>query len=536
MKQKSYTVGLSSLMITILCFVFCFWRFGFYYETTESMLVFHTSGMISDPDTPFWIDGHFILLNIFPILQRAFPTIPIWGIYNCIILFVPFYIFIYFILNKSYHQWPNKAIILIITLLLLSDHLIHINNARIGVLYFSSYFILFIKARNQKQFTFSLLILILACLIRVEFIPLFLSLLISYTILSSRKVERFRLITTIVISLSIYSLFFWVKSYEDNYLKTIWDYERSILDLNNLKEIDSSSVDFQGQKAYQQLMALFFEDRAHITLEDFHNQLKYTSFTKIDFNGSWFKNYYNNITQTFNELKWNNFYLFSIICILLIMPVPRTLRKILLGAILLFFPFVIMTQSIMPARFLIPYIHSIAILIIILNRAPYHSIRWIITIIFIPCFYFSFIVHETLQKEKFQREHLQFLKLNQVFTNLNQSNITPIISTTFFSFYPSSYPFESYKKPKIYLANFGFYLYYETFRKKQAEYFHNQTDLFAVVSQVANDSNAIWVSNDYINGLLVDYFHYTRGINIIFKKKQEPMEGIGLYSILIDEK
>lgn len=510
-----------SVIITLIGFGVCYHWFGIYFVSYENVLRYYTTGLISDINTPWYPDDYFLMIHFVAQLQQLFPDIPMHAVFCSALLFIPIHIYIFYIISYDYKQWINRIVVLIIVIPLLFDNVINIHNSRISILFFGAYYVLMINLHRAKYFMIALPVLILASLIRVEYTFLFICLFIVSKVILQLKLNWYKVILSIAIPLLVHFLFLANFGKEDIYLKTNWDLERSFVDMDNLKRIDSNSVDYQKKLVYQKAITFFISDRNHIEPDDYYDQLEFPTIKDQLLTFEWIEKYLNNIEDSIDEMISTNEYVhfllpFYLLLFILLLPNKISFRQILLANILISVPFVIMLKSSMPLRFLIPYIQTLLVVMIIMKGVPFKSIRWLMLVILIPLFLKLSFIYENEHSFAYRDLHRRNQLLNIDFLQLNQNGIIPVISHPMLMRIYDPVAFSNPPKLRYYLLYNIYYTFYNTFKNKKAEYFKEYTSLQAVIEQISNDPNLIFLSDKKMTDIIKKYILYFYEIDYEF--------------------
>lgn len=523
-----------SLIITITEFFIVLKFFGFFFEESESITSLAIRAGLADSSIPINYNAHVFVINGIFKLQQIFSQLPIYGIYNISLLFIPILIFNYFIISKKNTSISAKIFLVIFIFTLLFDNLVNIHNSRISILLLASFAILIHKCNSYLRFIVSILLLLLACIVRVEYGIIFSFILFIYYLLLKPNIKKYWLYITFSISiLFIISLNIHLNQ-SDEYALTAFVLEREFLEKDNIKRVDTNDPEYQKKITYQKALFYYLEDRKNIHPEDYNNQIKFKSPIDYFYSYQWMSVYVSRLQNLIHLLIKRPIYLYILISSLFISLQWKNRNKRFFYLILIIFPFVIMFQADMAPRFFIPYISGCTIVYLVISREYFKSKRWLAIIVF-TCLSLPFIVkgenHLLIMYHRHEKQH----EILYSFYKKETQNGKKIVHTHLSQIYYMS-PNIFYTLPITpqYFLSISFWHYYDTFRTLRSTIFKDQTNIYSNLKDIENDSNLVLISTDSYMSFLKDYMFYFYHINFIYKPVCSIEDDLNSYQISME--
>lgn len=506
-KQILMTIG-CGVLITLIEFIFIYWYFGFYFEGSEIASHFSIITDVADPNIPVNYNNNIFILSAIRKMQAAFSTVPVFSLYYCSLLFIPIAIFNYLLLKKRNISWPNKLVLIFFLFILVFDNVINISNSNVSILLLTAYAIFLHQKTSVLGFSFSFLLFLLACLVRVEYGIFFSFIFLFYYFIIKPDIKKYKIIATLILTIGIYSAFLINLNKSDIYAKTVFKYEREFLDKENYKSINIEDLDYEKKSVFQKAIITFLEDRDNIQPEDYYQQLEYKTLREYILSYKWIGKYIERLQFVGKSIVSNILYIFISLVALLCLFNVRTMRGKLFFLIVIAFPFVIMFQALMVPRFFIPYITAFIIIFIIQNRDYMKSARWLSLIVSLFIISPFVLKAEKAVASEYEFHHNRFEELNAFYKKLNEEGKLVILSNTFLSYYYTPNLFYTKEVAPHYYMSFIFWHYYDSFRSKRSEFFKDQSCILSNLQDIANHPHAVLISDEKYMSFLKEYLYY----------------------------
>lgn len=512
-----------AFFITLFEFVLIYYLYGFNFEVYEVSINFATKGIIFDPNTSIQTNVHFGIITLINKLQNILQDVPVYGIYSLAILFIPFILINYTLINRiKYSKKIDQVILILFINSLLVDNLVNINNVRISIINICIFFILFIFS-NKKKFDFLIFILffIIGCLARIENGIIFILIGILYYIFFERKKHLYAYIITTSIVIIITTMFFIDFNKQNNFLKAAFYTDGRVFD--NKYEFKEKNLNQDSLFSFQYAINNFIEDRDIIQPEDYFESLSSL------YSYSAFKS--NLKLMYVNNFKWIT--LLILIC-LLIFSFKKIDKKIYIFLFLMFLlPIILSIEKEVVGRFLIPYISMIILVLILTFHKNLKGFRLIQLFIIFLVFTNFQIKDLKNQSEIYNKKHIDFIKFNTILKQ-NYSENEIIVFSHILSEVYSPKLFYNSEKTQIYYLNFLWWNYYTTFQKNKQKIFKNPTCLLSNIEEISTNKNIIYLSDSiFTENFLINYMKYFHNSNITFEIKKNLEYNIKEYELKI---
>jgi len=481
---------------------------GAYLEDYEAYFASFLHGTFTKPwGSTLDCSSHIILLHIYKHIAFIFPNYNVYGIilftYNWIILTL-LGLVVYRILRINL---SNNSLLLFVLLygILSVDSFLNIHHTRQTFFLMAAVmgFIESCRFEGKKiSITFWFLIIVViifATLIRFESVWLF-SLIYIAAILLQKQFTKQALLPLFISGLVLilyYNLF--VPKISE--AKQVYIYkEREIYDRNN---IDYAKLNKTQLLDVNAIMQYGITDKEHYTLTFYDSISKYNSNNKMLSLTDGIKPY--SIIGSFKNSKYNffrvgNYFIFFILSTLLIIlnNFPNKKRYIFYAAFMFIIPFAICSYTIVPLRFLVPYLS----ILILINIFIYIISNKINNTIISFAFVFLLIIfyQATVSKSNYQDLSKDYDRNTSKLNNLsiNRSIKNPIIINNLYPirFFPRN-PFTKIKKQDALFLNLNMFGGWEINKDKWQEECHcNALSLKEKINYIIKNQNLFLVDEE----------------------------------------
>jgi hypothetical protein len=526
---------LLSFAFTSAIFCVIYWQWGFYFESADALIFFCTKVDVTSPDVPVNYNNYLFLFTPIYHLQSLLPQVPVFGLFTTICLFVPILIINYHLISNRKFSRANLFIALIIVVLLSIDNLININNSRISILLLTAYGIILLKSKSLTTHFLSLPLLILACLVRVEYGIIFTFIISVGFFLLKLNVGIYKIITTTIIS--IFALLLLAANLEksDPYAASVFKLEREFLEKKNVKPISETDPDFIQKQVFQQALSCFLEDRDNILEQDFLEEIAYPNLPDYFLSWRWVDNYKVRLLELSAEFLRTPFFLLLWLLSISISFTNASKRHFLFLIIITALPFFIMLQADMVSRFYVPYICSFALVSLVTNDHLTNTRRWlfIIFLAFISLPVMARHAHNTSIPYRIQHE--RFCTLDSFYQDPKNENKKIIHANFFYDFLITPKVFYTKDISQQYFISFSFWHYYESLRARRAEVFSNQSCILSNLIESSNQEHTAFISTEEYLRFLKNYLLYFHNYHLHFSLNQILVKDLGYYNIHLEE-
>jgi len=457
------------LLIITAVNIFILLFFGTYFEEYEGIFSSFIQGTYSIPYDGGWdANLNYLLLYIYEQLVYFFPTYNVYGliltVYNWFIWSL-FGLVLYRILKINLRLSINWALFIFLYLIICIDNFIHLNSTRESIILISTIFG-YIESRRMEENSIkryewcciSILILF-ASLIRFETVLIFSIIYIAILFIYNKFTK------SALIAVAISGVIFVI------YNTTVALYQKEEVKVMSYKEKDiyRNNIDYTKLDKVQ-LLNVNAMIRYGITDKEHFKLSFYDSINKIKSKNG-FLTYLNGFRQEFVISTLHSSYresksgigyvLFYFVTTFLLIFKKNLHRKkfIILTLMLLLIPICLTIFSVVPSRFLVPYL-SVACCINIVFYLKYY--KWNNKLLFIYSVCFLLILYNVFkEKDKYIVLNNRYKKISNKLSllNKNQEIKKPIIINNFYSkeFFPKT-PFEKSIKQNALFLNLYFYI------------------------------------------------------------------------------
>ena len=457
------------LLVITAVNIFILLFFGAYFEEYEGIFSSFIQGTYSIPYDGGWdANLNYLLLYIYEQLVYFFPTYNVYGliltVYNWFIWSL-FGLVLYRILKINLKLSINWTLFILFYIIICIDNFIHLNSTRESIILISTIFG-YIESRRMEENSIkryewcciSILILF-ASLIRFETVLIF-SIIYIAILFIYNKFTKSALIAVAISGVIFVIYNITVALYEKEEVKVMMYKEKDIYRNN----IDYTKLDKTQLLNVNAMILYGITDKEHFTSSF------YDSISKIKSKNG-FLTYLNGFRQEFvisllhssyRESKSGiGYVLFYFVTTFLLIFKKNLHRKkfIILTLMLLLIPICLTIFSVVPSRFLVPYL-SVACCINIVFYLKYY--RWNNKLLFIYSVCFLLILYNVFkEKDKYIVLNNRYKKISNKLSllNKNQEIKKPIIINNFYSkeFFPKT-PFEKSIKQNALFLNLYFYI------------------------------------------------------------------------------
>lgn len=451
--------------------VILYFVFGVYLEDYECMFSNFIFGNYNIyVENIFQTTNHFIILRLYQYMQGVFFE---WNIYGFILFFYNVSSLILCGLVLYRILWINFKIrsylfYVVLLYILIGDTFININSARNAFFIFMGA-IAYVEScfhenkiiSNKKKYIIYLMV-IYSILIRFEIILILslIYLIFSFLRRKTLPISYFSIIVSFVVL-----ILFQINSnlFTPNDERIFIKYEKNIIDKGSINYNDLSDENrfFIDALLQEQLV-----DYIHFD-ERFYQEILYQKGTLVKKIKVFSREYLNAFNMSKNEFKnsWKVMLcaIFSMLYVIFSSKSNRN-KKVIIESILLCFPMSLLSFTMLPARFLIPYFTVFLlfnIFVLALNKTRFLNI-------FLGFILILFVSKNSTDKIKYENK----LSLhNQVMSDLNKlNNSTPYILYSFSEELFSPLPLSRIKKQNAYFLNLFLFTGWGLYKKPWQEF------------------------------------------------------------------
>jgi hypothetical protein len=523
------------LFIIILINIFILLFFGAYFEEYEGIFSAFIHGTYSIPYDGGWdANLNYLLLYIYEWLASVFPTYNVYGliltVYNWFIWSL-FGLVLYRILKINLKLSINWILFIFLYIVICIDNFINLNSTRESIILISTIFG-YIESRKHEGnsikryewFCISILILF-ASLIRFETVLIFSIIYIAILFIYNRFSK------SALIAIAISGVIFLI------YNTTVALYVKDEVKVMTYKEKDiyRNNIDYSKLNSTQLLdvkamMQYGITDKEHFTSSfyDSVSKIKSKNGFLTYFNGFRLEFIISTLHSSYRESKSAIGYVllyFVTIFLLIYKNNPHRKRFIILTLMLLLIPVFLTLFSVVPSRFLVPYL-SIACCINIVLYLKYYKWNNKLLIVYTVCS-LLILYNVFAEKDKYiaRNGKYKIITTKLSLLNRNQKIKKPIIINNFYSkqFFPIT-PFEKLIKQNALFLNLYYYIAWDFQQKSWRDVCNcNSLSLKDKLDYVIQNQNLFLIDEVSFN-FIKKYMKEKYNINII-KYNVENFDG-----------
>ena len=365
---------------------------GSYFEEYEALVNQFMSGFISNRPYDAWAtDMDFLLLPIYSRLQDILPF-QVYSTAKVLWLGLAIVILTYSIVHYVGRNLTEQILLTVLIILIISENIFLINNVRISfLLCFSGYLLLILnKNSDNKNYIIGVLAILLSCFNRVE-IPIVLGLLfLSYFLLFESRNRIGLTVLTFSMSVAVILSFYFLMEKENPHIKNFQYHERALFDNQDFLLEDAwyntSSLDSAQLVLVGKLLLMY--DENIITHDGYKELLKHPSKLDYIFHNEEFLNIYSKkLNEVWLFLLNDYLWILGILLFLVLynlITLYRQKRLLFIKAsivtvIYISIPLLITMLSMMPRRFISPYLSLGVIALLVVNFHTEHrvNLKWL---------------------------------------------------------------------------------------------------------------------------------------------------------------
>ena len=395
---------------------------GSYLESYEGAFSSFLHGTYTKPCSSYLdINNHFLVMWIYEYISTFFPNVQVYGVimfaYNWISISI-LGVVLYRILNVNIKN-NNTIVFILLYFILCVDNFVNLSSTRIAFTGIVSIFGYIESCRfEEKEISFSQWIIVFFlvlffCLMRAEAIILFSVIYLTILFIYKRfyKAALLPLLLSCIVFLAFNII---ISAYSSEAKKVFIFKEKEIVDRNNFNYEtlpESTKLDLLAFIQYG------ITDKEHFTL-DFYNKIADSNLVSSNktvvrsfIDGFQKKAYFSTLRHSIQESysSWCFILCFILSGILLLrLRVDNHKKHLLFFIFILFFPFVICINTIVPLRFLVPYFSVTACINILIYLKISRKNNYVL---FISAFCLLFILYYTVQAKR------NYLKIDATFKN-----------------------------------------------------------------------------------------------------------------------
>jgi hypothetical protein len=524
---------LVSFALTLLTFASVYWQFGFHFEASDAIVFFGTKTDITNPDIPINYNEHIYIISKLIKLQHAFPNISVFGIYCAGLLFIAHWIICFFAINKKNVSLTSRLFTVLLLGVFLADNYVNMHNSRISIMLLIAYCILLHKAQNWKSHLASLSLLVLACLVRVEYGFIFAFLLGPYMLLFRTGIQRYQWLSTLTISVVFIGLLIYELDKSDELAKMAFAIEREIIEKQNVIPLSPDDEDYEKKQTYREALSYFLEDRDYIQPESYLRELQYKTPKDYFLSYAWMPIYLKRLKDTFCLFLNHPFY-FAITLLALIITISiQTFRHIIFALFLVLFPFIVAFQAEMVARFFMPYIASFPVIYLSVRSDYFRSKRWLFILLASFMIIPVLLAGEKKLSARYEEQQANYEELDRYYQRKIDEGYRIIHSNFFYEYYMSPNIFWNRPVARQYFISISFWHYYESFRATRGKIFTDQSSIVSNLNDIATQPNIIFISTNIYMTFLQKYLHHFHKITLDFEVQEEVLADLNAYRIML---
>ena len=481
---------------------------GAYLEDYETYFASFLHGTFTKPwGSKTDCSGHIFLLHVYKHIAFLFPNHNVYGIilfiYNWIILTLVGLV-LYRILRINLSNSSQLLFVLIYGILSV-DSFLNIHHTRQTFFLMAAIMGFIESCRFEEKkigitsWFLIIVVIIFATLIRFESVWLF-SLIYIIALLIQKQFTKTALLPLFISGL-VLMLYYNILVPKMSEAKQIYIYkEREIYDRNNIDYSNLNNAQLLNVKAVKQFG---ITDKEHYTLAFYNSISKYNANNKILSLTDGIRPY--SIFASFKHSRYTFFagqgyLIFFILSTLLIIlnNFPNKKRYIFYAVLMFIIPFALCSYTIVPLRFLVPYLSVLICINILVYIKCYKTNNIIISFAFL--FLLIIFYQAIVSKSKHQYLSKEYDQITSKLHNLsvNKNIKKPIIINNLYPirFFPRN-PFTKIKKENALFLNLGLFGGWEINKDKWAEECHcNALSLKDKIIYIIENQNLFLVDEE----------------------------------------